>query len=167
VQANFYLGEMPAPAGQPPPVPNDRSVHRFVFQQCVTCHAEPQDSIVDVGVPMAHQKHTFRITTYVGCSASGCHPSPESAASDHFALKAQVEEALNAIAKRLGDPVNWEYTNDGGPPEDQQALLPDQIKKVRYMHHYLEADRSHGVHNPCYARSILLQCDRLLEEIGK
>jgi hypothetical protein len=158
---------MPAPTGQPPLVPNDRSVHRFVFKQCVTCHAEPEDSLVDVGVPMTHFKHNFRIANYVGCSTSGCHPTPESAAADHFALKDQIEAGLNAVAKRLGDPVFWEFTNNGGPPESEQALLPDQIKQVRWLHHYLEADRSHGVHNPSYARAILLKCDVLLGEIGK
>ncbi len=167
VQANFYLGEMPAPDGQAPPVPNNRSEHRFVFKQCVTCHAEPQGSIVDVGVPMTHAKHSFRVANYGGCSAAGCHPTPESALADRLSLKDEIEEGLNRIARRLGDPTDWDYTNNGGPPESEQAALPDQIKKVRYMYYYLQADGSDGVHNPGYARAILLSSDALLDEIGR
>ena len=81
-------------------------------------------------------------------------------------LQAEVTAALADIATRLGDVSTWEYTSGGGPDADGQALLPDEIKQIRFLYHYVESDGSLGVHNPEYVRAILRKADELLTGLG-
>lgn len=165
VQANMYLGEMPVPDGTPPLLPNERTVHRFVPKQCVTCHMRT-DEFVSEEEP-AEMGHGFVVKT-AGCTSVGCHPTEESAAADMEAMQASVTASLGAIAARLGPVSTWEYSAEGGgPPASAQAAIPAQVKKVRFMYHYILSDGSLGVHNPEYVRSMLAEMDRLLKEIGK
>ena len=76
-----------------------------------------------------------------------------------------MQDGLDAIAARLGDPSTWEYSAEGGPSD--QSGLSDEIKKVRFLYHYIVSDGSLGVHNPEYTRAILVQADALLTDIGK
>jgi formate-dependent nitrite reductase cytochrome c552 subunit len=53
------------------------------------------------------------------------------------------------------------------PAQEQQAALSDEIKKIRFLYHYVLADGSLGVHNPEYARAILAEADDLITSIGR
>ena len=44
IQSNVYIGEMPIKTGTALLVPNIRSAHRFVPEQCSTCHMHAEDS---------------------------------------------------------------------------------------------------------------------------
>lgn len=166
IQANFYTGEMPVPDGTEPLLPNERTVHAFVPGQCTTCHMQHHEFVE--GEPgQTHAGHQFAIVSTAGCSTSGCHPSPEVAAADLDRLQGEIQTTLDGIAARLGDPTTWEYSGYGGPPEDQQAALSDEIKKIRFLYHYVLADGSLGVHNPEYARAILAEADDLITSIGR
>ena len=167
IQANFYLGEMPTPDGLPSLVPNTNSAHRFVQKQCVTCHMQPQEGMVDIGVENVHANHNFRVVSVENCSTSGCHPTPAVAQADWDALRAEITAGLENIASRLGDPSTWEYSSEGGPPPAEQALLPDEIKKARFLYHWVLADGSEGVHNPSYARVCISTAQMLLTQIGR
>ncbi|MBN1343774.1 MAG: hypothetical protein JXQ73_13915 [Phycisphaerae bacterium] len=166
VQSNFYVGEMPMPAGQEndPIVANQRSVHAFVIEQCSTCHMYRKD-FEDEQAP-AISGHSMEVD-FDGCSAVACHPSPADAQSATANLQKQVEDGLADIVARLGNPSTWEYSSEGGPNDAGQAALSDEIKKIRFMYHYLLSDGSLGVHNPLYALRILNQADSLLTSIGR
>lgn len=168
VQGNFYVGEMPVPEGTGPIVPNRRTVHRFVFDQCTTCHMQHQfhDDVL-TGVMTSHSGHRFAVEDTVGCSTSGCHPTPESAFQDMVALQAEVQQGLDEMLARLGDPSTWQYSATGGPPAADQMAIPEQVRKVRFLYHYVVADGSLGVHNPEYTREILRTADNLLGEVGR
>ena len=163
-QANVYAGEMPVPDGTASLVTNNRTVHAFVPKQCSTCHMQHR-LFVSEDDP-AHTGHRFAVVDTVGCSTTGCHPTPEAAAADKDTLQAEVQADLDDIAARLGPVADWEYTSDGGPDSDGQALLSDEIKQIRFMYHYVAEDGSLGVHNPEYIRAILDAADDLLTGLG-
>lgn len=168
VQANFYLGEMPMPEGEAPLVPNTRTAHRFVFKQCVTCHMQHEIPLPETGeVGQTHAGHRFAVESFAGCSTAGCHASPGDAQAEMAALQSSVRARLDAIAARLGPESTWQYSAEGGPPESQQADIPAEIKKVRFLYEYVHADASFGVHNPEYTRAILTEAERLLTSIGR
>jgi hypothetical protein len=166
-QVNMYVGEMAMPAGQEgsPLVPNQRSLHAFVPGQCTGCHMvakefESEELPADSG-------HKFSPTNYEGCSAVGCHPTPEDAQVSKANFQALIQSEIDDLKARLGPISEWGYTSDGGPGSAGQAALPAEIKKVRFMIAYTEVDGSMGVHNPMYVRSMLDECDKLLTSIGK
>ncbi len=166
VQANMYVGEMPMPEGQAPLVPNERTVHRFVQKQCVSCHMQhelPVEGTTETGE--THAGHAFAIESFAGCSSSGCHPTPAAAQADTESLQASVQSRLDAIASRLGDPSRWQYSATGGPAD--QSGLTEQERKTRFLYHYLLSDGSYGVHNPEYTKSILTKAESLLTEVGR
>ncbi|HOB75464.1 MAG TPA: multiheme c-type cytochrome [Phycisphaerae bacterium] len=182
IQANFFVGEMPAPEGQPPLVPNQRSTHRFVQKQCVTCHMQheahltpglgAQDATVsgEMG-ELTHVGHTFSISSLSGCVGSGCHPSEAVAQADTERFQAEVQSRLDAIIARLGPVSTWGFSSAGelplgGPPANQQNAIPEPIRKARWLWTWVAYDGSLGVHNPPYTRAILTEAERLLTEAG-
>ena len=159
LQANVYLGEMPVPDGVTLLVPNELSIHRFVPEQCSTCHMSHKAFVSDEDPAITG--HTFEINT-AGCVASGCHPSAESATTDLTNLQASVQTRLDAIAAALGDVSTWEYTAGGGPDSDGQDAVTDTVKKVRFLYHYIISDGGKGVHNPQYVDAMLDEAESLL-----
>ena len=165
VQSNFYVGEMPVPDGTAALLPNQRTVHAFVPRQCVTCHMPREEESGEASA--VHANHRFTVEGYAGCVATGCHPSAASAEADKRQLQRAIQHGLDDIAARLGPVSEWQYSSEGGPPEDEQAALPDEIKQVRFLYAYIESDSSLGVHNPEYARAILARAGELLTSIGR
>jgi len=173
IQANVYIGEMPVPDGTLPLVPNTNTVHRFVPEQCSTCHMQTKE--FESNESPADSGHTFQVNL-AGCVAVGCHPSQESVATDKTTLQTTVQTGLNAIAARLGDPSPWQYSAEGGPPEKTattppgtytQADIPDAIKQVRFEYEYVSNDGSLGVHNPENVKLLQLDMSRRLDSVGK
>jgi hypothetical protein len=166
VQANVYIGEMPMPDADAPPtplVPSRVSVHSFATEQCGTCHLYRQD-FMDEQAP-AISGHVFMVNT-AGCASAGCHPSTDAATAALATLQAEIQTRLDDILTRLGDPANWEYTSDGGPNAAGQALISDNIKKVRFLYHYTINDGSLGIHNPAYVRDMMTEASDLLTDEG-
>lgn len=163
VQSNIYIGEMPIKAGLQPLVPNTRSAHRFVTEQCSSCHMyrKPFESEEAPAI----SGHTFAVNTEGCASAAGCHPDQADAVAVKDTLQAEVQASLDGIKARLGDPLTWEYSAEGGP--QSQTGITDKIKQVRYLYHYVTNDGSRGVHNPAYVRQMLSKADQLLTESGK
>jgi hypothetical protein len=154
---------MPVPDGTSALVLSRVSVHSFTTEQCATCHMFRQDTASELSPELAG--HTFMINEQ-SCVTSGCHPSMNQALAAKDTLQAEMQSRLDDIASRLGDPSVWEYTSDGGPDAAGQALLSDEIKKVRFMYHYVSNDGSLGIHNPDYVRAILEEADAILTSIG-
>jgi len=166
VQANVFVGEMPMPDGQigTPLVASTESAHADVAEQCSTCHMHTTDV---EGAPTPDTGgHTFKTTTET-CSSADCHDSKVKAEAQMITLQDTVETALADIATRLGDPSTWELPSRGGPDQAGQDALSDEIKKVRFLYHYVSADGSGGVHNPDYVKAILAEADTLLDSIGR
>jgi len=166
VQSNVYVGEMPMPEGQEddPLAASVRSVHASADEQCCTCHMFRNDT--DGGPIPSAGGHTFEGSTE-GCSAADCHASPDAALAAMTSLQNEVQAGLDDIAARLGDPNAWEYAAAGGADEAGQSALSDEIKKARFLYHYVISDGSLGVHNPQYVRSMLRKADRLLASIRR
>ncbi len=164
LQANLYAGEMPLPEDDPEPLVLSRvSVHSFAVEQCSTCHMYRQD--FESEEAPAISGHNFTVNN-AGCATSGCHPSNDAAVAAQAILQTEVETRLDGIAARLGDPATWEYTAGGGPDADGQALLSNEIKKIRFLLKYIANDGSLGVHNPDYVRSMLDKAEEMLDDIG-
>lgn len=169
-QANVFYGEMPLPESDPTPiVPFRSSVHLNAAEQCSTCHVARKP--FEEGIAPAVSGHTFEVN-FIGCV--DCHGTVEIAEAKLNALNAEIEyytdtlrEALdewaadqNAFCTGLGldDHECWEYTSEGGPPNDAtgQDLIPDDIKKARFIYYYIIAGGGNGAHNPDYVREALL-----------
>ena len=166
VQGNVYVGEMPMPdtgGAVTPLVPSRLSVHSFAAEQCATCHLYRQD-FVDDQAP-AISGHTFAVNTG-GCATAGCHPSVDAANAALATLQTEMQDKLDDVLMRLGDPATWEYTSDGGPDEAGQAMITDNIKKIRFLYHYTLSDGSLGIHNPDYVRDMLTEAGKLLTKEG-
>lgn len=166
VQSNVYVGEMPMPESDEPTVPlvpSRISVHSLAAEQCSTCHLYRQDFNSDQAPAISG--HTFAVNTG-GCATSGCHPNADQASVALTTLQAEIEGDLAAIAMRLGNISTWGYTSEGGPDAMGQAALSDNIKKIRFLYSYVLADGSLGVHNPDYIRSIVAECESLLDDEG-
>jgi formate-dependent nitrite reductase cytochrome c552 subunit len=162
-QSNVYAGEMAMPADQEPLVPSRLSVHSFAAEQCAHCHMYRQD-FMDEEAP-AIAGHTFQVN-FKGCATAGCHPSQGVAEAAIITLHTEVDGRLDMIEARLGDPSTWQYSSEGGPNSAGQAMLSDNIKKVRFLHAYISADGSLGVHNPDYVRDMLEKAEELLDDEG-
>lgn len=164
IQSNMYLGEMPVPDGTQPLLENTRTAHRFVPKQCATCHMVfVEYTSEDVPTDSGHDFHV----NMAGCSAIGCHPSQVSVEADTAALQAKVDADLAALKVRLDSWGAWEYTSNGGPAAADQANIPDDIKKIRWLYYWVMYDGSKGVHNPEYTRAILKEIDIRLKALGK
>jgi len=162
VQANVYVGEMPVPEDTEPLVFSRVSVHSFAREQCATCHMYRQDFQSEVAPAISG--HTFQVNEN-SCATSGCHPSVAAARSAKQTLQTEIQGRLNNIKSRLNSWGNWEYRANGGPAN--QAAIPDEIKKVRFLYYYALHDGSLGIHNPSYVRSMLEKADEILTSIGK
>jgi len=162
IQANVYIGEMPVPDRTEPLVPNTNTVHRFVPEQCATCHMQTKE--FESNESPADSGHKFAVNL-AGCVTVGCHPSQEGVATDKTTLQTFVQNSLNDIAARLGDPSTWQYSAEGGPAD--QSSIPDAIKQVRFEYEYVLYDGSLGVHNPEYVKRLLLDMDLRLKSVGR
>jgi len=76
-----------------------------------------------------------------------------------------VQNSLNAIAARLGDPSTWQYGAEGGPAD--QSSIPDAIEQVRFEYEYILYDGSMGVHNRQYVKRLLRDTDVRLKSVGR
>lgn len=165
-QANVYAGEMaiPDPESQEPLVFSRVSMHSFAVEQCATCHMYREDFRSEEAPAISG--HNFTVNN-AGCATSGCHPSTEAAIAAQATLQGEVRSRLDSILEQLGDPATWEYVANGGPDEAGQAAISDEIKQARFLYYYALEDKSFGVHNPAYVRSMLEKAEQLLETDGQ
>ncbi len=174
VQGNVYFGEMPVPDGIDL-VAFAESDHVGLELQCNTCHmyTAPHQDAGSNGIPPevdAITGHSWHVD-FEACAS--CHGSAATAQSLSEALQAQVQARLDAIAAALGDPANWEFIAGGGPPNAvdcaadpgcsfSQDDITDDVKKARFMYHYILGDASLGVHNTDYTVAMLDAAESLV-----
>lgn len=162
-QANVYVGEMPIPEDTDLLVFSRVSVHASAPEQCATCHMYRQD--FESEEAPAISGHDFQVNT-AGCANSGCHASQAEAEARLVTLQTEIQGRLDDILTRLGDPTTWEYVANGGPPEEEQAAISNEIKPVRFLYYYALNDGSLGMHNPDYVRDMLEKADEILTDLG-
>jgi hypothetical protein len=171
-QANVFFGEMPLPASNPDPiVPFRNSVHLNTPEQCSTCHVARK--MEQGGIAPSISGHTFEVN-FIGCVQ--CHGSVEIAQARLENLEAELDlrnelilEALDDWEARNSDPGEfcdtvahtgpcWEFTSEGGPADNAggQGMIPDDIKKARYIYYYVKDGGGTGVHNPDFVREALI-----------
>ncbi|MCA9243329.1 MAG: ammonia-forming cytochrome c nitrite reductase subunit c552 [Phycisphaerales bacterium] len=159
-QVNVFFGELPVPDDQPDPIVTPRvSVHLNTSEQCSSCHVV-RAPLVE-GVAPAVSGHTFEVN-FEGCAE--CHGSAEAAEAKfegleiEFDLRSEtLKDAMTMWATDNGkDELYWEYTSEGGPDSDEQAKIPDEIKKARYIYYYVASGGGNGVHNPDFVRDALI-----------
>ncbi len=160
-QVNVYIGEMPVPSGEDPLVLSRVSVHSFAPSQCATCHMYRQPFESEENPTISG--HLFTVNEKA-CAASGCHPSVNAAQAAKATLQAEIQDRMNDVKARLGDPATWEYAAEGGPAD--QSTVSDAVKKIRFLYHYALSDGSRGVHNPAYVRDILVGAQLALTANG-
>ncbi|NGO38632.1 hypothetical protein G4L39_04350 [Limisphaera ngatamarikiensis] len=176
-QYNMLLGTAGlTPAG----VASRPAAHAFLEKQCVSCHMATEGG-QDAAHP-AFSGHTFRVESYDSCRS--CHPQPETLAEFTQSLVQmqiqRVKAALDVWAlTRAPEPLRkygalaWEYdipgslSNPSGSPQirgprsstnpaqDEQALIPERIRKARFNLYLVAYDGSHGVHNGPHAALLL------------
>ncbi|HKQ47210.1 MAG TPA: cytochrome c family protein [Phycisphaerae bacterium] len=177
-QVNVFFGEMPLPASNQTPIVATRaSVHLNAPEQCSTCHVARRPFME--GVSPAISGHKFSVN-FLGCV--DCHGSVEIAEAKLANLEVELEfrneqllEALDAWSAKpaqvtwcmgLAPPTGcmtithcWEFTSECGPKNDAtgQMMIPDDIKKARYIYYYFKDGGGNGAHNPDYVREALIQ----------
>ncbi len=106
--------------------------------------------------------HSWHVNTE---SCVPCHGSAEAAEALVEGIQSAVQARLDNITFALGDESLWEYSCCGGPPEgwEGQDVIPNEIKKVRFIYHYILGDASLGVHNAAYTDAMLGAAEALLE----
>jgi hypothetical protein len=164
VQVNMFQGEMPVPDGTEPLVLGRVSVHSFAMTQCATCHMFRQDFHSEEAPALSG--HGLEVS-FSSCVNTGCHPSTAQAMAARTTVQGEMQARLDDIAARLGDPSTWEYSSNGGPDAAGQDQIPDEIKKVRFLYHYVLSDGSLGPHNPAYTRDILVTASDILAGLGQ
>lgn len=168
-QVNVFFGEMPLPASQPDPITLSRpSVHLNATAQCSTCHVTRKPA--EEGISPVVTGHTFEVN-FAGCV--DCHGTAAIAEAKLNGLKVEIDErearivaALDAWAtaaniESLGT-ASWRYTNDtpAGPSAAGQALIPDNVKKARYIYYYMIGGGGAGAHNPDFVRDGLIAAEQ-------
>lgn len=174
VQANFYTGEMPMPDSDEPVVvplvPSRTTRHAEAREQCATCHMFRQDFGSDQAPAISG--HTFQVNLggcLDGVGGTGCHATSENLQTRLDTFQTEIQTGIDDIVARINAGLgagNWEYVAEGGPAAGDQNNIPENVRKVRFLIAYIEADGSRGVHNFQYARDILDECDALLNDEG-
>jgi len=169
VQSNFFTGEMQVPddpdtgEATEPLVPSISSVHLRAPEQCATCHLYRQD-FQDENAP-AVSGHTYKVNLLACTTTPGCHASQQEIETRKTTFQSFVQAEVDGITTRLGDIATWGYSSEGGPKN--QSGINDNVKKIRFIAAFIEADKSGGIHNPGYVRLLIDEAKRLLTLEGK
>lgn len=153
-QFNMLVG-MSAVEGDTPPVRRFMS-HATIEKQCVSCH-----------MGESGHGHSFTAKT---TSCVPCHSAAD-AANRIAVTKNDTIERLATVLSRLrqwgidtsGNVNGWEYSALGGP--STQTTIPIQIKRARHNYYFVIRDLSFGVHNGPYARHLLDEAHRQMDNI--
>jgi len=171
IQSNILIGEIPSADGNPDPELGTPvgTVHFLgTDEQCATCHmytvpfTDPDPAITG---------HTWEVN-FDACV--GCHIPGTSFEIPIVlpALQAEIQGDLDEITARLdawglatgGYEKFWEYSTAGGAPD--QSLVPDWVKKTRFILKWVEYDGSVGAHNASFCRNETAAAKLLLTNNG-
>lgn len=141
-------------------VPSRTTAHSMVPGQCSKCH-------------MPNSRHTFTVSFDGSCQP--CH-TPVDAAVRADTAKQYTTSALYQLRVRLqawsqatfGDPDLWDYTSliPAGKTAPNQSLVPIEIRRARHNYYYVVRDKSFGIHNLPYTKTLVQVANDNLDAVG-
>ena len=164
---------------------SDQSGQKFIVtNQCVTCHMQKTDFQSGPPAIAPGAGHAFEVMSYGTCA--GCHGSAANAQGLTVFVGGIVSNRIQQVKSALDTwaatkaPSSlyatygtraWEYTTPGdlspggpGPTADEQALIPDNIKKARFDLYLVLYDGSFGTHNRPHALTLLESAQTWVQE---
>jgi ssDNA-binding Zn-finger/Zn-ribbon topoisomerase 1 len=163
-----------------------QSSHRDVAKQCTHCHTHSHHPDGESEENPVYTGHEFKPYPE---NCVPCHTAEEAEVFIGFrqrTTKAQIAE-LKAMLDEWGttkapEPLRtkygktaWEFTSVGqisrppgapavtAPSASEQSLVPDDIKKARFVAYMIEHDGSYGVHNARFSTAALEEAKKLVK----
>lgn len=163
-----------------------QSTHREIAKQCTHCHTHQHGAENPSEEDPVYTGHAFK--PFVE-NCTPCH-TPELAEGliqfrqgftkgDIATVKGLLDKwgetkSPEPLRTKYGKRA-WEFTSAGqlsqpatgpavtGPAANEQSLIPDEIKKSRFLLYMIEHDGSYGVHNARFATATLKEAKALVE----
>jgi hypothetical protein len=163
-----------------------QSTHREITKQCTHCHTHGHSSENPSEEDPVYTGHSFKPLPE---NCVPCHTTEEAEVLIGFRQR-NTKAEITALVEMLGkwgetkspEPLRtkygkraWEFTSAGqlsqpasgpsvtGPAANEQSLIPDEIKKARFVLYMIEHDGSYGVHNARFSTASLKEAKTLVE----
>jgi len=163
-----------------------QSTHREITKQCTHCHTHGHGAENPSEEDPVYTGHSFQPLPE---NCVPCHTPEEAEVLIGFRQRntkldiATVKTLLDTWGEtKSPDPLRakygklaWEFTSAGqlsqpaagpavtGPAANEQSLIPDEIKKARFVLYMIEHDGSYGVHNARFSTATLKEAKTLVE----
>ncbi|MCC7375153.1 MAG: hypothetical protein IT581_10910 [Verrucomicrobiales bacterium] len=162
-----------------------QSSHREITKQCTHCHTHGHGPASPSEEDPIYTGHSFKPLPE---NCVPCHTPEEAEAFVTFRqrnTKASIAEVKALLDKwgetKAPEPLRakygklaWEFSSVGqlstptngttvtGPTTSEQTLIPDEIKKSRFLLYMVEHDGSYGVHNARFSTGVLGESKKLV-----
>lgn len=163
-----------------------RSSHMEIAKQCTHCHTHGHGSENPSEENPVYTGHAFKPFPE---NCVPCHTTGEAEVLIGFRqrnTKADIAN-LKGLLDQWGETKSpeplrtkygkraWEFTSAGqlsqpatgpavsGPAASEQSLIPDEIKKARFLLYMIEHDGSYGVHNARFSTATLKEAKALVD----
>ncbi|MBL9136720.1 MAG: hypothetical protein JNK85_12660 [Verrucomicrobiales bacterium] len=163
-----------------------QSSHREITKQCTHCHTHGHGAENPSEEDPVYTGHSFKPLPE---NCVPCHTVEEAEAFVTFRQRNTKESiaAVKALLDKWGETKSpeplrakygklaWEFSSVGqlstptngttvaGPTSSEQTLIPDEIKKSRFLLYMVEHDGSYGVHNGRFSTGVLNESKKLVE----
>lgn len=163
-----------------------QSSHREITKQCTHCHTHGHGAENPSEEDPVYTGHSFKPLPE---NCVPCHTPEEAEVLIGFRqrnTKADIAALVDLLGKwgttKAPEPLRtkygklaWEFTSAGqlsqpasgpavtGPAANEQSLIPDEIKKARYVVYMIEHDGSYGVHNARFSTASLKEAKALVD----
>ncbi len=163
-----------------------QSTHKEITKQCTHCHTHGHGSENPSEEDPVYTGHSFKPLPE---NCVPCHTTEEAEVLIGFrqrTTKGDIAALVELLGKwgetKAPDPLRakygklaWEFTSAGqlsqpaagpavtGPAANEQSLIPDEIKKARFIVYMIEHDGSYGVHNARFSTASLKEAKILVE----
>jgi len=163
-----------------------QSTHLEITKQCTHCHTHGHSPEHPTEEDPVYTGHEFKPYPE---NCTPCHTPEEAEAFITFRQRttkgeiAAIKDLLDQWAEtKAPEPLRnkygklaWEFSSAGqlsqpasgpsvtGPAANEQSLVPDEIKKARFVLYMIEHDGSYGVHNGRFATDALRAAKALVE----
>jgi hypothetical protein len=162
-----------------------QSSHRDIAKQCTHCHTHGHSPATPSEDDPVYTGHSFEPKAE---NCMPCHTTEEAEVFIGFRQRntksaiADVQTLLNkwgaekspeALRNKYGKYA-WEFASVGQisrpagapavatPTASEQSLIPDEIKKSRFLLYMVEHDGSYGVHNARFSSAVLDEAKKLV-----
>jgi len=163
-----------------------QSTHREITKQCTHCHTHGHGAANPSEEDPVYTGHSFKPLPE---NCVPCHTPEEAEVLIGFRqrnTKLEITTVKQLLDKwgetKSPEPLrtkygklSWEFTSAGqlsqpasgpavtGPAANEQSLIPDEIKKARFVLYMIEHDGSYGVHNARFSTAALKEAKALVD----